>query len=135
MTRYKLTIEYDGAPYCGWQRQHDQPSVQAALERAAAALDEREVQVFAAGRTDAGVHALGQVAHVDLAKTLRADTVRDALNHHLRPDPVVVLDDNLLVACGDGALRLTRLQKAGGRVQEATAFLRGRSLAKGTILP
>ena len=92
MTRYKLTIEYDGAPYCGWQRQHGQPSVQAALERAATALDGREVQVFAAGRTDAGVHALGQVAHLDLVKDLRADTVRDALNHHLRPDPVAVLD-------------------------------------------
>ena len=92
MTRYRLTLEYDGTPFCGWQRQDDQPSVQAALERAAAALDGRPVQVFAAGRTDAGVHALGQVVHLDLVKDLRADTVRDALNHHLRPDPVAVLE-------------------------------------------
>ncbi len=92
MTRYRLTIEYDGTPFCGWQRQEDQPSVQAALEGAAQALNGAPVQVFAAGRTDAGVHALGQVAHLDLAKAWRADTVRDALNHHLRPHPVAVLE-------------------------------------------
>ena len=92
MSRYRLTLEYDGTPFCGWQRQDGQPSVQAALERAAAALDGRPVPVFAAGRTDAGVHALGQVVHLDLGKDLRADTVRDALNHHVRPDPVAVLD-------------------------------------------
>jgi tRNA pseudouridine38-40 synthase len=91
MSRYKLTLEYDGAPFSGWQRQADQPSVQGALESAASALEEMPVEVFGAGRTDAGVHALGQVAHVDLAKDLRPDTVRDALNHHLGDHPVAVV--------------------------------------------
>lgn len=90
--RYKLTIEYDGAGYSGWQRQDNAPSVQAAVEAAAEALDGAPVLVIGAGRTDAGVHALGQVAHIDLQKDLRADTVRDALNAHLRPHPVSILE-------------------------------------------
>jgi len=92
MPRYKLTLEYDGGPFVGWQRQDNGPSVQAALEDAAAALSGAPVEVYGAGRTDAGVHALGQVAHVDLPKDLRADTVRDAINHHLRPHPIAVVD-------------------------------------------
>lgn len=92
MPRYKLTLEYDGAGYSGWQRQDNAPSVQQVLETAAEALDEAPVQVIGAGRTDAGVHALGQVAHLDLRKDLRADKVRDALNAHLRPAPVSVLN-------------------------------------------
>lgn len=95
MPRYKLTIEYDGGPFAGWQRQADAPSVQAALERAAEAIDGAPVQAMAAGRTDAGVHALGQVAHLDLTKDIRPDKLRDALNFHLRPDPVAVLDAEL----------------------------------------
>lgn len=91
MPRYKLTIEYDGSAYAGWQRQEGAPSVQGALEDAALALDGEPVAVFGAGRTDAGVHATGQVAHLDLRKALRADKVRDALNAHLRPHPVAVL--------------------------------------------
>ena len=91
MPRYKLTIEYDGAPYCGWQLQENGPSVQGALETAVKAICGEEVRVHGAGRTDAGVHALGQVAHVDLAKDWPPDTVRDALNAHLRPHPVAVL--------------------------------------------
>jgi len=91
MARYKLTIEYDGGPFCGWQRQDNGPSVQAALERAAQALDGGPRTVYGAGRTDAGVHALGQAAHVDLEKELDPETVRDAFNHHLRPAPVAVL--------------------------------------------
>lgn len=92
MPRYKLTLEYDGTPFSGWQRQENAPSVQAALERAAEALDGAPVTVHGAGRTDSGVHALGQVAHLDLVKDLPVDTVRDALNHHLKPDPVAVLE-------------------------------------------
>ncbi|MEE2565826.1 tRNA pseudouridine(38-40) synthase TruA [Hyphobacterium marinum] len=92
MPRYKLTLEYDGSPFAGWQRQADAPSVQGAIEAAAERLDEAPVTVQGAGRTDAGVHALGQVAHLDLVKDLPTDTVRDALNHHLRADPVAVLD-------------------------------------------
>lgn len=90
--RYKLTIEYDGAGFAGWQRQDTAPSVQQALEEACLALDGGPVTVVGAGRTDAGVHALGQVAHVDLQKGLRADKVRDALNAHLRPHPIAVLE-------------------------------------------
>ncbi len=92
MPRFKLTIEYDGGPFVGWQRQDNGPSVQQALEEAAGALDGGERLVYGAGRTDAGVHALGQVAHVDLEKDLDADTVRDALNHHVRPAPIAVLE-------------------------------------------
>jgi tRNA pseudouridine38-40 synthase len=90
--RYRLTIEYDGGPFFGWQRQSDGPSVQGALEAAIEKLSGERVTVTGAGRTDSGVHALGQVAHFDLVKDFEAGKVRDALNHYLRPDPVVVLD-------------------------------------------
>ncbi len=93
MPRYRLTIEYDGRPFSGWQRQAHAPSVQETLERAAGELNGGEpVEVLGAGRTDAGVHALGQAAHLDLTREIRADKLRDALNAHLRPDPVAVLD-------------------------------------------
>ncbi len=92
MTRYKLVLEYDGGPFVGWQRQDNGPSVQAALEDAVAAFCGERVTAHGAGRTDAGVHALGQVAHVDIAKPTDAGTVRDALNYHLKPAPVAVLD-------------------------------------------
>ena len=91
MPRYKLTIEYDGTPFSGWQWQDHAPSVQGALVDALAAFCGHAVKVNGAGRTDAGVHALGQVAHVDLEKDWRVDQVRDALNAHLRPHPVAVL--------------------------------------------
>jgi tRNA pseudouridine38-40 synthase len=91
MPRYKLTIEYDGAPFSGWQIQADQVTVQGVLTSALEALTGEKILVQGAGRTDAGVHARGQVAHVDLAKEWETDTVRDALNAHLRPHPVAVL--------------------------------------------
>jgi tRNA pseudouridine38-40 synthase len=91
MPRYKLIIEYDGGPFVGWQVQGSAPSVQGALMAAIEAFCGERVKVGGAGRTDAGVHALGQVAHVDLAKDWDADTVRDAITAHLRPQPVVVL--------------------------------------------
>jgi tRNA pseudouridine38-40 synthase len=91
MPRYKLLIEYDGAPFAGWQMQDSVPSVQGVLTEAIAAFSGAPVTVKGAGRTDAGVHALGQVAHVDLAKEWDSDTVRDAINAHLRPHPVAVL--------------------------------------------
>ena len=90
--RYRLTLEYDGAPFAGWQRQDNAPSVQGALETAIEKLSGERVTVTGAGRTDAGVHALGQVAHFDLVKEFEPGKVRDALNHHLRPDPVSVLE-------------------------------------------
>jgi tRNA pseudouridine38-40 synthase len=91
MPRYKLTIEYDGTPFAGWQWQNDAPTVQRVLTDALAGCSNHAVKVAGAGRTDAGVHALGQVAHVDLAKDWRADKLRDAVNAHLRPHPVAVL--------------------------------------------
>ena len=91
MPRYKLTIEYDGTPFVGWQVQDNGVSVQGAIAAAVTAFSGETVPVQGAGRTDAGVHALGQVAHVDLAKDWETDSVRDALNFHLRPQPVAVL--------------------------------------------
>jgi len=92
MPRFRLTLEYDGGPFVGWQRQTQGASVQGALEDAIEKLSGERVTVTGAGRTDAGVHALGQVAHFDLVKNFDAGKVRDALNHYLRPAPVVVLD-------------------------------------------
>ncbi len=91
MPRYKLTIEYDGAPFVGWQIQDQGLSVQGTLMAAIEAFCGERVKVQGAGRTDTGVHALGQVAHVDLAKDWASDTVRDALTAQLRPHPVAVL--------------------------------------------
>jgi tRNA pseudouridine38-40 synthase len=91
MPRYRLTVEYDGGPFSGWQRQDNGPSVQASLEDAVFALAAERVTVTGAGRTDAGVHARGQAAHFDLAKDFPPDTIRDALNHYLRPQPIAVL--------------------------------------------
>lgn len=91
MPRYKLTLEYDGRGLVGWQRQENGSSVQAALEGAVAAFTGEAAGLVAAGRTDAGVHALGQVAHVDLVKDWPAGTVRDALNHHVKPARIAVV--------------------------------------------
>ncbi|RAI00319.1 tRNA pseudouridine(38-40) synthase TruA [Acuticoccus sediminis] len=91
MPRYKLTIEYDGSPFVGWQRQETGRSVQEALEDAAERLCGTPTRVHGAGRTDTGVHATGQVAHVDFVRDWRADTVRDAMNAHMRPEPVAIL--------------------------------------------
>ncbi|HTQ14649.1 MAG TPA: tRNA pseudouridine(38-40) synthase TruA [Rhizomicrobium sp.] len=92
MPRYRLTVEYDGAGFVGWQRQDNGPSVQGALEEAIFRLSSETVTVTSAGRTDAGVHAMGQVAHFDLDKSYAAEKVRDALNHYLRPARVAVLE-------------------------------------------
>jgi len=91
MPRYKLTIEYDGTPFIGWQVQDSGISVQGVITDAIAAFTGERVVVAGAGRTDTGVHALGQVAHVDLAREWDGGTVRDALNSPLRPHPVAVL--------------------------------------------
>jgi tRNA pseudouridine38-40 synthase len=91
MPRYKLTIEYDGTPFVGWQVQDNGASVQGVLAEAVLAFAGERAVVGGAGRTDAGVHALGQAAHVDLTKDWPPDTVRDALNAHLRPHPIAVI--------------------------------------------
>jgi tRNA pseudouridine38-40 synthase len=92
MPRYRLTVEYDGGPYFGFQAQKDQPSVQAALTRAIMAFSGESVVIHAAGRTDSGVHATGQVVHFDTLRDWPADTVRKAMNAHLAREPVAVID-------------------------------------------
>lgn len=91
MTRFRLTIEYDGRPFMGWQRQAHGPSVQAAIEEAIVRVVGGEATLHAAGRTDAGVHARGQVAHVDIETALTPFRLMEAINAHLRPNPVAIL--------------------------------------------
>lgn len=92
MFRFALQIDYDGGPFCGWQRQAGGlPSVQQAVEEALARLDPGAPRIAAAGRTDAGVHATGQVAHADLAKDWNPFRLAEALNWHLKPQPVAVI--------------------------------------------
>jgi len=92
MPRYALKLEYDGAPFVGWQRQPDQSSVQGAVETALARLEEGVPTIAAAGRTDAGVHATGQVVHCDMAKDWTPFRLSEALNWHLKPAPIAVVD-------------------------------------------
>ena len=92
MPRYRLTLEYDGGGFVGWQRQDNGVSVQGALEDAIEKLSGERVTVTGAGRTDSGVHALGQVAHFDLVKEFTGDRIRDALNFHVRPAAIAILD-------------------------------------------
>ena len=95
MPRYRLLVEYDGRPYRGFQIQDALPTVQGALERAVKAFCREDARVYCAGRTDTGVHATGQVAHVDLARDWRPAVVRDALNAHLVPEPISILEASL----------------------------------------
>ena len=90
MTRFALTLEFDGTPFCGLQRQKDGPSVQQAVEEAAQRVTGEEVRMHAAGRTDSGVHALAMRAHVEIAKDIAPFRLMEALNAHLRPDPIAV---------------------------------------------
>lgn len=90
MPRYALLIEYDGRPFVGWQRQTDLISVQGAIENALARLEPREHKIIAAGRTDAGVHARGQVAHCDMDKDWNPFRLSEAVNFHLKPAPVAI---------------------------------------------
>lgn len=91
MSRFALTVEYDGRPFMGWQRQSHGPSVQQAIEEAVWRVTGEEVAVHAAGRTDAGVHALAMRAHVEVAKAIAPFRLMEAINAHLRPDPVAIL--------------------------------------------
>ena len=95
MPRYKLTLEYDGGPYHGFQAQGSLPSIQASIERAVLGFCGEATRAHTAGRTDAGVHATGQVAHVDLERDWPAETVRNAINALLRPEPIVVLEASI----------------------------------------
>jgi tRNA pseudouridine38-40 synthase len=91
MTRFALTIEFDGGPYMGWQWQDHGPSVQGAIEEAVFKTTGEKTLVYSAGRTDAGVHALGMRAHVDVEKPLAAFRLMEAINAHLRPHPIAIL--------------------------------------------
>lgn len=92
MTRWKLTIEYDGGPFFGWQRQGDDPTIQRTMEQAINTMTGEQVTVHAAGRTDAGVHALAMAAHVDIAREVTPHRLREGINALVRPDPVAVLE-------------------------------------------
>ena len=92
MFNFKIIIEYDGTNYVGWQRQNNGFSLQEAIENAIFKLTAEKVTIFGAGRTDAGVHALGQVAHFNLKREFKIDNIRDGLNQHLRPQPIAILD-------------------------------------------
>jgi tRNA pseudouridine38-40 synthase len=109
MPRYRLTLEYDGRPYKGFQAQADLPSVQEAVEKAVKAFSGQTLRLQAAGRTDTGVHATGQVIHLDLDKAWPAATVRNALNAHLIDEAVVVLDAELAV--GDWHARFSATER------------------------
>jgi tRNA pseudouridine38-40 synthase len=129
MPRYKIIVEYDGAPFVGWQLQEKDLSVQGALMAAIEAFSGEKVMVQGAGRTDAGVHAIGQVAHFDLATERETDTVRDAINAHLRPNPVAVLSAEKVAADFDArrsALRRHYLYRIGNRRPDL-ALERGRA--------
>ena len=91
MTRFALTVEFDGRPFMGWQRQDHGPSVQQAIEDAAFAVTGEDVAVHAAGRTDAGVHGLAMRAHCDIAKPIAPFRLMEALNARIRPHPVAIL--------------------------------------------
>ena len=110
MNRFRLRLEYDGGPYVGWQRQDNGPSIQQALEEAVRAFCGEITSAVAAGRTDAGVHALGQVVHLDIAKQCSPETLRDALNFHLKPQPIAVLEAT--VADPDFHARFSALGRA-----------------------
>lgn len=150
MPRYKLTIEYDGTPFVGWQVQDNGLSVAGAIEVAVEKFTGERAALYGAGRTDAGVHAFAQVAHIDLVKEWETDTVRDALNAQLRPNPVAILkaervaDDfharfsatarhylyRIVNRRADLALENDRVWKIArlldaGRMQEAAQYLTG----------
>jgi tRNA pseudouridine38-40 synthase len=107
MPRYKLTVEYDGSDFVGWQRQTNGPSVQAAVEAAIQRFCGAAVAIRAAGRTDAGVHALGQVVHADLAASHAPAVLHDAINAHLRPLPIAVVAAKLAPPGFDARLSAT----------------------------
>ena len=108
MPRYKLTLEYDGTPFVGWQIQADGISVQGSLVAAVEKFTGQHVEVRGAGRTDSGVHARGQVAHIDLDKDWSPSKIREALNHHLRPAPISIVKSEAVNDTFDARFSATR---------------------------
>lgn len=107
MPRYRIIIEYDGTPFVGWQTQAVGRSIQSSLTDAIRKLTGEDVVVRGAGRTDAGVHALGQVAHFDLAREWPAFKIREGLNYHLKPDPIVIIEADIVDAGFDARFSAT----------------------------
>jgi tRNA pseudouridine38-40 synthase len=108
MPRFRITIEYDGTSFVGWQVQPDGPTIQGQLIDAIYKLSGERVTVRGAGRTDSGVHALGQVAHFDLQHEYTADAVRNALNFHLKPDPIAIVAASIVPATFDARFSATQ---------------------------
>jgi len=92
MYKYKIILEYDGTNYVGWQKQDNGKSIQQTIEDSIEKLTSEKTSLYGAGRTDAGVHARGQVAHFEIKKNIEIDKIRDGLNQHLRPNPIVIID-------------------------------------------
>ena len=141
MPRFKLTLEYDGAPFVGWQRQSNGLSVQEVIETALNALCGERVEIRGAGRTDTGVHAMGQVAHADLGKDWRSDVLRDGLNAHMRPHPVAILAAERVPELFDARVSAVRRhylyrivnRRAPLTVERGHAWLVKRKLDAGTM--
>jgi tRNA pseudouridine38-40 synthase len=108
LPRYKLTLEYDGTGFVGWQKQSNGLAIQEVIETALAKINGAPVRIQGAGRTDAGVHALGQVAHADLARSWRTDSLRDALNAHMKPAPIAILETEAVVETFDARFSAIR---------------------------
>ena len=119
MTRFALTLEFDGTPFMGLQRQSHGPSVQQAVEQAVERTTGEQVTLHAAGRTDAGVHALGMRVHVDIAKPIAPFRLMEALNFHLRPAPVAVLD--CVTVADDWHARFSCIGRGQPRLASAAA--------------
>jgi len=92
MNKYKIVIEYDGSSYVGWQKQENGKSIQQTIEDSIERLTDEKISLYGAGRTDAGVHACGQVAHFEIKKNIEINKIRDGLNQHLRPNPIAILN-------------------------------------------
>ena len=133
MPRYKLIVEYDGGPFVGWQRQPNGPTVQALLEEAIFAMSGERVAVQGAGRTDSGVHALGQVAHFDLLSEMAPDKVQAALNFHLKPNPIALPSVEIAPAKFHARFTATASSTAGHRPR-STAAMSG-MCRRGSISP
>ena len=110
MNRWALKVEYDGTPYLGWQRQPSGPSIQATLEQAASRLSQTPITATAAGRTDSGVHATAQIVHFDLDRQIAPEQLRTALNYHLKPHPITILQAAIVPA--DWSARFTATGRA-----------------------
>ncbi len=150
MARFRLIVEFDGGPFMGWQRQAHGPSVQQAIEEAARAITGERPILHAAGRTDAGVHALAMAAHLDLERPIAPFRLAEGLNARLKPLPGAVLaaepvaasgepgdvlpGPGLVIACGEGALSALLVQRSGRAPMSGTELLRGFPIAPGTTL-